>query len=97
MVQRVNSRTQLWQPGVHGFRSWVQTYVPLIKPRCDGAPPGGRWAQMLAQGQSCSKRGGLAADVTSGLIFLKKKKKLSSTWQALYYAVINSVCTIHTV
>ena len=34
---------------------------------------GGRWARMLAQGQSSSaKRGGLVADVTSGLIFLKK-------------------------
>ena len=32
---------------------------------------------MLAQGQTSSaKRGGLAADVGSGLIFLKKKKKL---------------------
>ena len=31
---------------------------------------------MLAQGQSSSaKRGGLAADVTSGLIFLKKAQK----------------------
>ena len=31
---------------------------------------------MLAQGQSSSaKRGGLAVDVSSGLIFLKKKKK----------------------
>ena len=31
---------------------------------------------MLAQGQSSSaKRGGLAVDVCSGLIFLKKKKK----------------------
>ncbi|WP_207148861.1 hypothetical protein, partial [Listeria monocytogenes] len=31
------------------------------------------WQQMLAQGQSSSaKRGGLAADVSSGLIFLKK-------------------------
>ena len=31
---------------------------------------------MLAQGQSSSaKRGGLAADVSSGLIFLKKKEK----------------------
>ena len=33
---------------------------------------------MLAQGQSSSgKGGGLAADIGSGLIFLKKKKKLS--------------------
>ena len=31
---------------------------------------------MLAQGQSSSaKRGGLAADVSSGLIFLKKKNR----------------------
>ena len=32
---------------------------------------------MLAQGQSTSakKRGGLAADVSSGLIFLKRKKE----------------------
>src|SRR3712207_3751262 len=31
---------------------------------------------MLAQGQSSSaKRGGLAADVSSGIIFLKKEKK----------------------
>ena len=31
---------------------------------------------MLAQGQpSLAKRGGLAADVSSGLIFLKKKKE----------------------
>ena len=35
----------------------------------------GGWAWMLAQGQSSlAKRGGLAAD-SSGLIFLKKKKK----------------------
>ena len=34
-----------------------------------------RWTRMLAQGQSSSaKRGGLAADVSSGLIFLKKTK-----------------------
>ena len=31
---------------------------------------------MLAQGQSSlAKRGGMAADVSSGLIFLKKRKK----------------------
>ena len=40
---------------------------------------GGRWEQMLAQSQSSSaKRGGLAADVSSGLIFLKKKSVSSS-------------------
>ena len=36
----------------------------------------GRWAQMLAQSQSPSaKRGGLVANVSSGLIFLKKQTK----------------------
>ena len=36
----------------------------------------GKWAWKLAQRQSSSaKRGGLAGDVSSGLIFLKKKKK----------------------
>ena len=38
----------------------------------------GRWAQMLAQGQSSSaERGGVAMDVSPGLIFLKKKKSIS--------------------
>ena len=36
----------------------------------------GRWAWVLAQGQSSSaKRGGLAVGISSGVIFLKKKKK----------------------
>ena len=35
----------------------------------------GRWAQILAQGLSSSaKRGGWAADVSSGLVFLLQKK-----------------------
>ena len=34
----------------------------------------GRWAWMLAQGQSSSaKRGGLVVDISSGIIFLKEK------------------------
>ncbi|MCY7109233.1 hypothetical protein, partial [Streptococcus oralis] len=41
----------------------------------------GRWAQMLAQGQSSSaQRGGLAADVSSGLIFLNLEKKKKEVW-----------------
>ena len=40
----------------------------------------GRKAQMLAQGQpSSAKTGGLVADVSSGLIFLKKKKQAMPT------------------
>ena len=39
----------------------------------------GRWAEMLAQQQSsAAKRGGLVADVTSGLIFLKRKVKANN-------------------
>ena len=35
----------------------------------------GRWAEMLAQGHSSfAKWGGLVADVSSGLVFLKKTK-----------------------
>ena len=42
---------------------------------------------MLAQGQSSSaKTGGLAADVSSGLIFLKKKKRLK------YLKIETSLC-----
>ena len=51
--------------------------VSLVKPCCGRRPTNsrGRWTRILAQGQSCSaKRGGLVADVSSGLIFLKKKK-----------------------
>ena len=40
---------------------------------------------MLAQGQSSSaKRGRLATDVSSGLIFLKKKKKVKKIEQLKY-------------
>ena len=42
---------------------------------------------MIAQGQSSSaKRGGLAADVSSGLIFLKKKKEIQLTVENLLNA-----------
>ena len=41
---------------------------------------------MLAQGQSSSaKRGGLAADVSSGLIFLKKKKNFRWGYFILFH------------
>ena len=51
-----------WDPG--SMASHAVVGIPHIKSR-------GRWACMLAQGQSSSaKRGGLAV-VSSGLIFLK--------------------------
>ena len=58
---------------------------PIWIPGVDLGPvagtPWGRWAQMLAQGQSSSaKRGGLVADVSSGLNFLKKKRGTVSMW-----------------
>ena len=48
---------------------------------------------MLAQGQSFSaKRGGLAADVSSGLIFLKKKKRKKETkTNRIWWQQINHV------
>ena len=43
---------------------------------------------MLAQGQSLSaKRGGLAADVSSGLIFLKKKKERKFVLYQMKYEI----------
>ena len=60
----------------HRLGSWVQTawQTPCCG-RCPTYKSRGRWAWMLAQGQSSSaKRGGLAV-VSSGLIFLKKQNK----------------------
>ena len=49
---------------------------------------------MLAQGQpSSAKRGGLEADVSSGLIFLKKKKSVDDTYFYFYHICLNAdVC-----
>ena len=47
---------------------------------------------MLAQGQSSSaKRGGLAADVSSGLIFLKKKENPNLLSETQTYLLIDAV------
>ena len=47
---------------------------------------------MLAQGQSSSaKRGGLATDVSSGLIFLKKSVKAESVREAFRGSPFNQV------
>ena len=55
------------------------TYKPCYGRRLTFKKNRGRWAQMLAQGHSSSaERGGLVVDVSSGLIFLKKKKFSSS-------------------
>ena len=62
VVQQLSAYIPLRQPGVRRFGSRVQTWHHLAS------------HAVVAQGQSSSaKRGGLA-DVSSGLIFLKKKK-----------------------
>ena len=50
---------------------------------------------MLAQGQpSWAKRGGLAADVSSGLIFLKKKKDCKSDYLTNVFMLALKVSTL---
>ena len=56
---------------------------------------------MVAQGQSASaKGGGLAADVSSGLIFLKKRKKKGisfywlSFWKAIDFCILLLLITL---
>ena len=78
-AQQLSSYVLLWQPGVHWLRSQVRTYAPLVKPCC------GRHSRIkqrkLGPGVSSrpvflsKKRGGLVADVSPGIIFLKKKKE----------------------
>ena len=37
-VQQLSSHVSLQQPRVRQFRSWVQTYAPLVKPCCGRRP-----------------------------------------------------------
>ena len=88
IVIRITFRGHPSGPVVKFARSaLVACGLPVWIPGADMTPPDklccGRHptykveedGQMLAQGQSSSaKRGGLAADVSSGLIFLKKKR-----------------------
>ena len=62
VVQWLGSRTPFWLPGVHEFRSWVQTYTVLIKPCCGGIP--------------YTKQRKVGIDVSSGPIFLTHKKDI---------------------
>ena len=59
VAQWLSSRTLLWQPRVHGFRSWAQTFMLLIKPCCGGIPH--------------TKQRQIGTDVRSWRIFLKQK------------------------
>ena len=38
VAQWLSAHALLWQPGVHGFGSWAQIYMPLIKPCSAGIP-----------------------------------------------------------
>ena len=79
MVQRLSLHVPLWQPRVHWFGSQVRTYALLVEPCCGRRPT----YKVEEDGHGCSlraslpsaKRGGLEADVSSGLILLKKKNK----------------------
>ena len=80
MAQRLSLHVPLQWPRVRWFRSWVQTYAQFVKSFC------GRRATYKVEEDrhGCElranllqqKRGGLAADVRSGLIFLKRKKDI---------------------
>ena len=76
MVKFARSTLVAW-----GSPVWIpgKDLVPLVKPCCGRHPTYKVEEEMgTDQGQSSSaKRGGLAADVSSGIIFLKKKKNTS--------------------
>ena len=73
----------LQQPGVRWFRSRVRTRHRLSRHAVVGVPhvKQRKMGTMLAQGQPSSAKRGLAV-VSSGPIFLKKKKKNRHILQA---------------
>ena len=77
MAQRLSAHVPLRRPGVHRFGSQVRTWHRLARRAVAGIPHR-KYRKMgtdVSQGQSSSvKRGGLAVDVSSGLIVLKKKQ-----------------------
>ena len=81
VAQWLSVNILLWRRGVRQFRSQVRTWHCLASHAVAGIPHI-KWRKMgtmLAQGQSSSaKRGGLA-DVSSGLIFLRGKKRRTDT------------------
>ena len=73
MAQWLSSHALLWLPEVFSFRSRVQTYTLLIKLCCGSIPH--------------TKQRKMGTDVSSGSIFLMKKKK-KLTIQSYSYSVI---------
>ena len=81
VAQRLSADFPLWRPGFAGSDPGCRhgTAWQAVLWLASHIESRGSWAWMLAQSQSSSaKRGGLATDVSSGLIFLKKKKKKAS-------------------
>ena len=84
MATWLGSCALLQRPGVCHFRSWVQTYLLLIKPCCGGIPyrrarlTGNKDIQLCAGAlkKRRKKRGRLAPDVSSVPIFLTHKKNI---------------------
>ena len=67
VVQWVSSCALLLWPTAHGFGSQVWTYVLLIKPCCGGVPH--------------RKQRKMGTDISSGTIFLSKKRRISNRCQ----------------
>ena len=61
VAQWLSRHAPLRQPGLHKFRSWAQTCALFIKPCCGIVPH--------------TKQRTMGTDVSSGPIFLSKKKK----------------------
>ena len=59
-----NLHVLLWQPRVHSFRSWVQTWYHLASHAVVGIPHI-KWRMM-------------GTDVSSGPVFLSKKRRIGS-------------------
>ena len=77
VAHRLSSHILLWRPRVCWFGSWMQTRHCLVSHAVVGVPHKieedghGYWLRASLPQQ---KRGGLVANVSSVLIFLKKKK-----------------------
>ena len=59
--------TQLWQPGVHWYGSWVGTCTPLLAHAVAGIPH--------------IKQRKIGSDVSSGPVFLSKKRRIGGRCQ----------------
>ena len=76
VVNFAHSTSMAWGSAVRILGVDLHTTCQALLWQASHIESKGRWAWMLAQGQSSSaKRGKLAADISSGLIFLKNNLK----------------------